>query len=345
MTGLKKKLIGMVIIAAVTLSCNLSTNVVEPPVPTTINTPTPVNTATEPLPPTFPPPFEPPTSTPNPTETSTGTPTLTPVPPTMTYTSTLLPYDPNATPTPPPTIPSGYIAPRSQDSSNPTTYLSPTITILPPTARPSTSIVAVQFSPTIDGDWGEWPNAEVTSGYVVFGNAKWVGGNDLNSSIKTAYDANYFYIGVNVVDDIYVQKATGYQIYLGDSLEILMDADLISDYSVKSLDGDDFQLGIAPGLQTIDGEKEAYLWYPQNLRGTRDQVIIASQAIDAGYMVEAAIPWSLFSITPAPGKHFGFAVSVSDNDNQSKSVQESMVSNVSTRKFLDPTTWGDLILQ
>lgn len=345
MTGLKKKFVGMVIIFVVTVSCNLSTSVVEQPVPTTANTPTPENTATEPLPPTFPPPFEPPTTTPRPTETPTETSTLTSVPPTSTYTSTLLPYDPNATPTPPPTIPSGYIAPRSQDNTNPTTYLSPTFTIMPPTARPSTSITAVQFSPTIDGDWGEWPNAEVTSGYVVFGNANWVGGNDLDASVKTAYDANYLYIAVKVIDDMYVQKATGYQIYLGDSLEILMDADLTGDYDVKSLNDDDFQLGISAGLESIDGEKEAYLWYPQNIRGTRNQVAIASQRIDAGYMVEVAIPWSLFSITPAAGKHFGFAVSVSDNDNPAKSVQESMVSNVSTRKFLNPTTWGDLTLQ
>lgn len=333
----------MVIMAMTVLSCNLSTSAVEPPPPTIANSATPENTATEPLPPTFPPPMEPPTSTPAPTETPTETPTLTVVPPTMTYTSTLLSYDPNATPTPPPTIPSGYVAPRSQN--NTAIYLSPTSNSVPPTARPSHGITAVLFSPTIDGDWGEWPNAEVTSGYVVFGNANWTSDNDLNSSVKTAYDSNYLYVAVKVIDDLYVQKATGYQIYLGDSLEILLDSDLTGDYSIKNLNDDDFQLGISGGLESIDGEKEAYLWYPQNIKGKRDQVAIASQRIDAGYMVEAAIPWSLFSITPASGKHYGFAVSVSDNDNHGILVQESMVSNVSTRKFLNPTTWGDLVLE
>ncbi len=342
MTRRYKQFLGVVIITMVTISCNLSANTVEPPVPTMANTPTPENTPTSPLPPTFPPPVEMPTTTPVPTDTPTETPTFTSVPPTETLTSTLLPYDPNATPTPPPTIPSGY---NSSSSATPVPYYSPTVTSLPPTARPSTSVTAIAFTPAIDGDWSEWPNAEVTSGYVVFGNANWVGANDLNSSFKAAYDANFLYVAVKVRDDIYVQKATGYQIYLGDSLEILLDTDLVGDYVIKTLSDDDFQLGISPGKETIDGAKEAYLWYPQNIRGQRDQVVVDSSPLEAGYLVEAAIPWSLFGITPESGQHFGFALSVSDNDNPTKSVQESMVSNVSTRKFLNPTTWGDLTLQ
>jgi len=61
--------------------------------------------------------------------------------------------------------------------------------------------------------------------------------------------------------------------------------------------------------------------------------------------LKMAIPWELFDITPVEGRAYGFALSISDNDNAGKAVQQSMVSNVSTRSFLDPTTWGDLILK
>ncbi len=53
----------------------------------------------------------------------------------------------------------------------------------------------------------------------------------------------------------------------------------------------------------------------------------------------------IFGVTPGSGQFYGFAVSVSDNDNSSQNLQESMVSSVSTRRFLNPTTWGGLALQ
>lgn len=169
--------------------------------------------------------------------------------------------------------------------------------------------------------------------------------SDLNSSFKAAYDAKYLYIAAKVIDDIYVQNGTGFKIYLGDSLEILLDKNLAGDYYDKGLSSDDYQLGISPGKGSITGTKEAFLWYPSNLRGARTGVVIASQSFSDGYRVEAAIPWSIYGISPASGKHFGFAFSVSDNDNPTQNLQESMVSSVSGRRFLNPTTWGDLVLQ
>ncbi len=280
MQGNRRWLVGALILAITLMSCNLSTNIAVQPTPTAANTPTPENTATEPLPPTFRPPLELPTSTPKPpTETLTPTETITntPTTPTETSTSTLLPYDPNASPTPPPTIPSGY-SPAATSA-----YSTPTITSLPPTARAGSETIAIQFTPTIDGDWGEWPNAEMASGYVVFGGANWVNANDLNSSFKTAYDVNYLYIAARVIDDIYAQNATGHDIYLGDGLEILLDTNLAGDYNIKTLSSDDYQLGISPGKGAIAGAKEAYIWYPKNAQGTRTQVVIAPQASEGGY--------------------------------------------------------------
>ena len=71
---------------------------------------------------------------------------------------------------------------------------------------------------------------------------------------------------------------------------------------------------------------------------------IASRLEDGVYRIEAAIPWSVFELTPAAGRHYGFALSVSDNDNGDENVQQSMVSNISGRHLTDPTSWGDFRL-
>jgi hypothetical protein len=49
-------------------------------------------------------------------------------------------------------------------------------------------------------------------------------------------------------------------------------------------------------------------------------------------------------MAPVSGNHYGFALSVNDNDDPNKNVQQSMVSNVPGRHLTDPTTWGDLQL-
>lgn len=346
MRGTLSRITGIIIITLAMLSCNLSTAAAPAPTPTDASTPTPEDTATQALPPTFPPPIALPSATSiPPTETSTEIPTSTNTPSptgesaTETATSTILPFDPNSTPTPPPTIPSGY------NSATPHPYYTKTFTPPPVINRSPSSVTAIQFTPMMDGDWGDWPNAETTSGYVVFGLPKWKNSNDLNSSFKAAYDGNYLYVAVKVLDDVYSQNSTGNSLYLGDSVEILMDTNLDGDYYSKSLSSDDFQIGISAGKKTIDGPKEAYLWYPTTIRGTITQVLVASRYIEGGYELEAAIPWSVFGVTPYSGSHYGFALSVSDNDNSAKAAQDSMVSSASERRLLNPTTWGDLILQ
>jgi len=65
---------------------------------------------------------------------------------------------------------------------------------------------------------------------------------------------------------------------------------------------------------------------------------------DGIYRVEARIPWSVFNVTPSNGKHFGFALSVSDNDNSGWNEQQSMVSSAGNRHLTQPMTWGELML-
>ena len=237
-------------------------------------------------------------------------------------------------------------------SPTPMVQVLPTATAVVPAAipgtRPRAAVVAKYLStpPTIDGDWSEWKDltTEYPANNVVWGRDKWTGEDDLSSSFHIGWDNSYLYIAVKVRDNKYVQNAPGADLYKGDSIEVLMDTKLQDDYYYNQLSPDDFQLGISPGRPDPSGTKEAYLWFPDNIAGGRSGVKIASRLESGMYRLEAAIPWNIFEMTPANGMHYGFALSVSDNDDPTQNVQQKMVSNDPNRRLADPTTWGDLQL-
>jgi hypothetical protein len=214
-----------------------------------------------------------------------------------------------------------------------------------PEMRPGVRVQAafLEESPTIDGDLDEWDIPRIFALDVVFGAANHSGIDDLSAEAMVGWDNEYLYLAAEVEDDLYAQNATGKDLFKGDSLEIVLDTDVPGDYNSSVLSFDDFQLGISPG-SPVGTNMEAYLWIPGSISGPRSQVQIGASTTADGYLVEVAIPWEVFKITPASGDHYGFAFSVSDNDNAVKDEQQSMVSNVSTRFWANPTTWGDLTL-
>lgn len=257
------------------------------------------------------------TATPVPSETSSPS----PVPPTLTSTTV-----PSLTPTvsPPPTL-----TPKSR---------------LP--SRPGTQIAAAYFAtpPTLDGNWDDWVTPEYLVTAVTYGAGNWVNSTDLQSSFRIGWDMNHLYIAAYVRDDVYAQNASGNDLYKGDSLEILLDTDLAVDYYYDVLSPDDYQLGISPGRGSINGPKEAYLWFPKYLQGGRGDIQVFSMQEPDGYLVEAAVPWSVFNATPIAGARYGFAFSVSDNDNTTANLQQSMISSAANRHLTRPMTWGELFL-
>jgi hypothetical protein len=233
--------------------------------------------------------------------------------------------------------PTNTTAPAATNTSAPVT---------PVTRVPYMTAGHINFDPTIDGSWTEWKDYTTLypAAYVVYGRGNWTGSSDLEASYGAVWDSDYLYIGVKVYDDVYAQGATGKDIFKGDSIEILLDTNLSGDYYVQSLSADDYQLGISAGE---DGNHpEAYLWYPSSKAGSRtDKVDVGYMTEDGLYRIEARIPWSVFGVTPTNGMHLGIAVSVSDDDNESSNVQQSMVSSSAARSLVDPTTWGEIVLK
>lgn len=284
------------------------------------------------------------------------TPTSPPLAVTDTPPATVLPF-PTFTPTSlPPTLTETAWPTVTQEPTFtplPTlTSVPPTSTFVPPTSTPrplvrtGASITATYLGvrPDINGYLGEWNLTKYGVTAVVYGANLWDNAADLSARVMVGWDAANLYLAAEVIDEDYEQNTGGVNLFKGDSLEVLLDTNLTADYYVNTLSADDFQLGISPGSPLPDEDPEAYLWFPAAIDGGRSQVTIAAVRTDDGYNVEVAIPWIVFEMVPQAGQHYGFALSISDNDIDGGIAQQSMISNVASRILANPTTWGDLLL-
>jgi hypothetical protein len=233
--------------------------------------------------------------------------------------------------------------------------LVPTATAVPPTAIPAPKVRSgeqmkayfLTTAPVMDGTYEEWvaKTVKYKLPYVVWGPKNWKDRADLEGAFAAGWDATYLYVSVKVSDDSYNQRQQHDAMYKGDSVELLIDTNLLGDFYVQGLDSDDYQLGLSAGNAAAEIAKEAYLWYPAAVKGTRSQVIVSSVFETSPiYRIEAAIPWSMLGITPTNGMRLGFAVSINDNDSATENLQQTMISTAANRNFLDPTTWGEIIL-
>lgn len=243
---------------------------------------------------------------------------------------------PTETPLP---IPTATALPTATNTAIPPTQV-------PPSHRTSPHIEAqyASYSPQMDGGWGNWETTEYNASYVSWDTDNWKNSDDLSASIKVLWDEQYLYVAWKVLDEKYVQISKGEYLYEGDSVEVLIDTYVQSDYWTQYLDWDDYQIGVSPGRNTIGNKEEAFVWFPVSKKGTTTKIDIGVKEITGGYRVTIAIPWSILGVTPYNGARFGFAASVSDDDSKNGGVQQSMVSTSPYRILTDPTTWGDLIL-
>ena len=223
----------------------------------------------------------------------------------------------------------------------------PTQSVVPHRAGSQVTAKYLTTPPIIDGNWNDWKNQTIvySAASVVNGASHWKNPADLEGSFILGWDNNYLYLTVKVMDDLYVQNSSGACIYKGDDVELQLDTNLGADFAVSTMNNDDYQLGISAGKGTVNGPKEAYLWFPQIIKGSvTSQVGIASQGGNGVHYVEARIPWNLFGVSPFEGLRMGFALALSDNDNPVVNDWQTMASNTPGRQTLDPTTWGELVL-
>ncbi len=212
--------------------------------------------------------------------------------------------------------------------------------------RPNGLPVTADFlssPPAIDGDLSDWTGNVYSANQIVFGASSWTGGADCSATYSVGWDSANLYLAIRVTDDKFVQVASGRTLFKGDSAELLFDADLLGDFNTQPLSEDDFQIGMSPG-NFGSLPPSAYRWFPANQEAALTTADVKAMKSDAGYNLEVRFPWAVFGVNPVSNRHYGFVLSISDNDTAGTSVQQSMVSGVSSRVLTNTTTWGTLVL-
>ena len=248
--------------------------------------------------------------------------------------------------TPPPTVTSAVPPtplPPTAVPPSPTPTSPPAPTPLPSRPGPVVRAPLLWVAPnTIDGDLSDWrTTVTYPIANVVYGAANYSGASDLSGTFRIGWDYRALYVAVQVVDDHLVQNEHGAAIYKGDDVEIQLDTNLYGDFYVNALNADDYQIGLSPGSPP-GTSPEAYLWYPPGKARSLPEVDIGVKLTSTGYVLEAAIPWTIIGFKPYPGLSMGFAISLSDDDDPTQAVQQTMLSNDPYRTLL-PTSWGTLV--
>lgn len=276
--------------------------------------------------------------TPNLTLTAIYAPTETNTPPPP----TLEPLEITPSPTPD-EVDEATETPDSTEDALPTGSPAPTDSSVRPNGTPVTASY-VSTPPTIDGDLSDWSALPESADINTFGASYWSGTSDLSADFNVQWDDDNLYLAVDVTDDVHSQTYSGYNLYKGDEVEILLDANLASDLNTAVLDSDDYQIALSPGnFGSLD--EEYYRYFPRGYGAYPSGLEVRAEETATGYTLEAEIPWSAFGVNdPYIGKHFGFSIGISDSDQTGTSSQQSMTSIVSGYKLVNPTTWSTMIL-
>jgi hypothetical protein len=252
---------------------------------------------------------------------------------------------------PPPTaaVSDAPIAPSP--TAEPTRGLSPTVTLPASGEETTTEATAVYRAdpPTIDGRLDEWAGfPTITTPHITLQPAGGAQRNQIASSTwRLGWDETHFYLAVSVVDDIHVQTQTDPRLaYLGDSLELQLDTSADGRVGTQ-VTANSWQFVISPG--DFAAISPSVYRFRGNAAGNiadapGHQARVAAVQTNVGYDVEVAIPWSDVAFTPAAEARLRAALSVNDNDSPGTAVQNLMLSNVATRQWRNPSSWGFLRL-
>lgn len=196
---------------------------------------------------------------------------------------------------------------------------------------------------SIDGelsDWQEAPNEFILSDvkHVTYEPRSWKGAGDLSAKVKIAWRDGVLYLGVEVTDDIIAQEKRGEAMYLGDHIEIFLDLSPLSEPQRSYLGAGQWQFGLSPGNfkttgdPAVDIKPEAICFVPKGVGG-EEAIQVAAKRTQAGYTLEASIPFSLMNWkTAREGMELKAEVAISDCDSV-EPKQEKMMT-LSTEKWV-----------
>ena len=171
----------------------------------------------------------------------------------------------------------------------------------------------------------------------------WAGPKDLSGQVWAGWTTDGLYFAVKVVDNIHVQKEADANLWHGDYVEWQFDTELEKDRDKKSMNSDDYQIGVSAG-DFAAVPPAAYVWFNGGEAAGPFKLEQAQVQTPDGYILEIFIPKDLLNgITLGEKAIFGMNVSLSDADDPNQG-QKAMLSTSSTRTYADPTTFGAITL-
>ena len=118
----------------------------------------------------------------------------------------------------------------------------------------------------MDGSLDDWTgeptftlNDKSQLAYKLSSNS-WTGPEDLSGQVWAGWTEDGLYFAVKVVDDIHVQKAADPDLWHGDYVEWQFDTQLEKDRDRKSMNSDDYQIGVSVG-DFAAVPPLAYVWF------------------------------------------------------------------------------------
>ncbi|MDF2685052.1 MAG: xyn10B [Clostridia bacterium] len=229
-------------------------------------------------------------------------------------------------------------------------------------------------TPVIDGkiDGSEWDaatpvtiklnNDPIVSTYGLY-QSEWEGDrvdNDFSTSVKFMWDDKYLYVLEERTDDKVCNVATANEPWTADGMLIFLQ--VADDDDSRNPDGYSHHIFYTPGTLDDPNKADITLRVCDEATGTRNvieaagaQIVSAKTA--AGYLVEIAVPWTIFQAEipaykgPVTGDKIGLTFVPHDNDNDVAGYQKQLIWVFRPTELLvrdnnvDFGGWGTLVLK
>ncbi|WP_018341567.1 glycosyl hydrolase family 8 [Cytophaga aurantiaca] len=193
------------------------------------------------------------------------------------------------------------------------------------------SVYQTSTAPVMDGTaeaiWGG-SNTSASLNSLIGGTIS--GSSDLSANYKAMWDATYFYLLVNVTDDVKTNNA-GTDYYNDDAVEVFFD---IGNNKASTYGTNDFQYTFRWNDNTI---------YEKNSKITG--VSFAKVDNATGYVMEMRFPWSTLTGSPAVNQLVGFDVAVNDDDDGGARDGKISWAQSADQAWTNPSYMGTVILK
>jgi hypothetical protein len=157
-------------------------------------------------------------------------------------------------------------------------------------------------SPNLDGDFAKWESGLIywldERGQVTAGGKLWGGPRDLSARVALAWDANFLYVGVDVMDHDLYQPFFTRGIQNGDAFALTLETGFRKNFLATEPTGDEYTLYFTPGnfagVKPSIFSDEDYLPPRPQPHNYMQEIYTAWNKTANGYSGDIAIPVTFF---------------------------------------------------